>query len=153
MGHIPPLSALGWSVRLPSQRERFWSKIPIVGLLVEAPLSGRRFEESGEMIRSQLVTRGGDFNPTVWGGTSRRQELARHVCQSLAKAIGWPHANFLPEDPFVMLCWPHQDGLDDLDFKFRLEGYLKRDISREEFDSFLDMSLGQVVDRLLEKAL
>jgi len=93
----------------------------------------------------------------VWGTTPERRRFAKALRDIVKEEIGWPNANFLPEDPFELLT--HKIRTDDWSWSYmehvwilmRTEELTGLCIDGELWKMFQDMTFGEVVDYLFAR--
>jgi len=95
-----------------SQAERILMRIPILGWAFGSALEQDRFRPMVREIERQLLAR--PDTTSFWGAPSPRQQAGQRLRPIFADEFGWPNDHFLPEDPFGIVFWAHQDGLDDV---------------------------------------
>lgn len=85
---------------------------------------------------------------SIWGDDPERIHLARLVCRLAHENLWWPNDHFIPEDPARVAFFEHEDGLDLTAMVIDLEQALGTRFSDQEVLSWLDMTLGDVIDWL-----
>jgi hypothetical protein len=137
-----------------------------------SPLSLPALRTRGEMVFDCLLTgftrstrarnlatqlrRRTAISREVWGPSPDRQKLASKISEIIQKEIGWPNANFIPEDPMRLvlfkldsegLFWDHME----LEFIFYgIEDVAGRALTDDEFRHMFNGTFGEAVDLLLD---
>lgn len=88
-------------------------------------------------------------DPLVWGEDPLRIKMGLLVCKRIQTNYAWPNDHFLPEDPFKTITLLPWDDLDIVELVMALEEELDIVIVDAEAMSWDELTLGNVVDRLL----
>src|SRR4051794_6945507 len=98
---------------MPLQYPRDWPKIIKRHFLLGLPVVGAQepvYREICEQLSSRTLECW-----RQWGESKPRTEMAQFLAKELAQAADWPNANFVPEDPFILVAWDHDScAIDDL---------------------------------------
>jgi acyl carrier protein len=128
--------------------EKLLMWLPIIGWTVAAALEKARFRPMVRTIDQQLRER--PDTSEQWGSDPRRQEISATVRSLIAEELGWPNDHFIPDDPFGIAFWGHQDGLDDVSAAMRIEKQFGFRLPDSEWERFwCHGTLGEFVDRLI----
>lgn len=109
-GEVAPLDA-GEIDRVtgPTDAERFWAKIPLLGVSIASAMWTGRYLPIRRRFFAQLESR----PESVLGAWDDEiQSFASEVCRIAQAEMGWPNARFVPEDPYRVVFWSFDDGLD-----------------------------------------
>ncbi len=91
-----------------SKAELVWARVPLFGWSVADKMWARRARPVREDLIRQLESRpdtGAEWEEDI-------RPFALTICELAREQMGWPNANFLPADPFSVVFWSYEDGLD-----------------------------------------
>lgn len=143
-----PLRWPDTGIPLPSAREAWWKRVPIIGGCIAGYLSIRREWSVARTFHDQVRQRP-RADPRIWGDDPARQRVAICLAQAIQKAGRWPNAHFLPDDPIDILWWEHDGGLEPIEVHFELEESLGFKTTPEAFYAMDTMTFGQAVDHMM----
>ena len=146
-----PLNCAGLVESRESLVERIGIRVPILGWCVAALAHDVRVAPFVREINGQLKARP-RFPGCTWGTDRARRRFVRWIARLIRDEFGWPNHHFHPDDPVRLVCWAHDDALDDVLFLLELEDELGCQITEAECETLWGMTLGEAVDFLLDKA-
>jgi len=82
---------------------------------------------------------------TAWK-SARHYRVARFIAEECQKALHWPNANFLPDDPWWLMSLRRRGVVEAV-----IKSKLALRVSHQEFRSALGLSFGEFVDFLLTR--
>jgi hypothetical protein len=109
--------------------------------------AGRAFKEM-----QKIVDERGPIPPELWGDDPRRRETAQKLSRIIKDNVGWSADNFIPDDPFDLLCWGGGYDLQEVGIFLDIEKHFVIDIPDEHIEMICKFTLGQLVDYLLANA-
>ena len=127
--------------------ERKCRSIPIVGQLLAYRMEQHRLRQIAGRFRAQVRQRP-PTDPKAWGDDPKRQQFAAFLADVIRDAGGWPNDHFIPSDPFSILCWEHNTGMEYILVQLAVEEKIGREIQSEQFYRISNMSFGEAVDFL-----
>ena len=110
--------------------------------------------EHGKSLVAQLKARD-SIPPEVWGPDPARQRLGAIMSKAAAEVIYWSNAYFVPEDPLKLVLFALPDGREDMEtteFMRMIEPIIGWHVDDDLFVKLYEMTLGEVVDTLLERS-
>ncbi len=137
-----------WTTQ-PSKTERRLMWLPFIGWAFAAALVQARFRPMVRSIEQQLRER--PDTSELWGSEPRRRELSSAVRTLIEEEFGWPNDHFIPDDPFGIACWGHEDGLDAVSAVTRIKkefGFHQPDSEWERL--WFHGTLGEFVDHIID---
>ena len=145
---MKPLVCEALCTTQPSRTEKWLMWLPIIGWTFAAALEQARFRPMVRTIEQQLRER--PDTSEHWGADPRRQEIAAAVRSLIAEELGWPNDHFIPEDPFGIAFWGHQQGCEDVQTIMRIEEHFSFRFPDSEWERFWRHgTLGEFVERLI----
>ena len=146
-----PLTCPDMIITKPSRTELILIYIPIIGWFISAILEDIRFRPMVKHIEKQLKSRP-NFPESAWGSDAHRINNAKFLCNAAQNCFGWPNDHFLPSDPVRIVCWAHEDALDNTFFVEDLERHMNIKISDNEAELLWTKTLGEALNYLLSKS-
>jgi len=86
------------------------------------------------------------------GNDPQRVRLAQAVCAAAKQEMGWPSDYFIPDDPFDIVFWPHEDALDQMCAVLDIEERLEIVIDDAVAESWAGKTINDIVDYFLTKS-
>ena len=130
-----------------SRAEGLWKRVPFLGWIVASHLWAKRAGPFRRLLFEQIEARP-RTSGAAWGGASR---IAQVVCEVAQTQMGWPSASFVPNDPFAVVFWSYDDGLDARAAMRELEERFECGLPDEVVGPFVDGTLGEFVAFLAER--
>ena len=130
-----------------TSKEKFWRKVPIIGLNVVSMLHRKRVAPVVEMIEEQLASRKG-VNLYDFYKDPLEIEAAKFLNQSIYDNMGWDDyhcIHFIPQDPVRIVMWAFADALDDACVILEIEEYIGRELTKQELEKQSDETLDDIV--------
>lgn len=115
--------------------------------MAESVLWKRRMGPVREKFMAQLASRPANTRH-LWEPGVR--PLAALVCNIAQEEMGWASSNFIPDDPYRVVFWSFDDGLD-LEWammKISDKTGVEIDLSGVEISTYVDGTLGEFVATL-----
>jgi len=72
------------------------------------------------------------------------------VCEVAQTEMGWPTDAFVPDDPFAVVFWSYDDGLDMEWALMKIEDQLGFEIPGGDVEALASMKLGEFVSYLTQ---
>jgi hypothetical protein len=128
------------------QKRTFLLGVPIVGA------DHRAHRNLCQQVRIRTVA-----CLTAWGTDPRRVSLASFASHELQRVNHYPHPYFIPTDPFGLIAWDFTAGNVDHGFLDgaieRIQEHLHTSLPVSEWQAFLSLPYGSVIDALLQAPL
>jgi hypothetical protein len=112
---------------------------------------GRKARKAFNEMMNVVEDRG-EIPADLWGHDPRRCEIARQLSRIIKHSVGWSSDNFIPDDPFDLLCWGGFYDLQEVEVIVEIERLFVIDVGDDQFDVIWKLTLGQLVDYLLANA-
>lgn len=129
--------------------ERVAPYVPVLGWIVHSHLWTKRVGPIRQRLINQLVSRPRSAR-RAWEGEARYRTIAQTVCEIAQTEMGWPNDAFIPADPFAVVFWSYDDGLDMEVAIMAIEDQLDLKIPDADVVDFSDKSLGEFVSYLAQ---
>jgi hypothetical protein len=107
----------------------------------------RAFQEMQRLVEDR-----GPIPPDMWGNDSQRLAIAQQLSLIIKDNVGWTFNNFIPDDPFDLLCWGGMYDLQDIYVLMDIEKHFIINIPENHIEMIGKFTLGQLVDYILANA-
>ena len=131
--------------------EKVSKYVPILGWIVQSHLWTKRVGPIRRRLCNQLISRPRSIR-RFWEGDAMFLTIAQTVCEVAQTEMGWPCASFVPEDPFEVVFWSYEDGLDAVAALIELEDHFGCALPDEVAEYFVERTLGEFVAYLAERS-
>ena len=145
---MEPLPAALLEATEASKLERTFGKIPILGWAIAAFMEQTRFQPIQDEYTRVLASRRQEDVLTLWEDESR--PIAERLIVILGEEFGWKPPYFMPNDPFSVAFWAHEDGLDDISAIERVEAEWGIELTEDDIEDSFRGDLHRFV-RLIKK--
>jgi hypothetical protein len=107
----------------------------------------RAFQEMQRQVEDR-----GPIPPEIWGNDPRRLAVAQQLSRIIKDNVGWTSDNFIPDDPFDLLCWGGMYDLQEIEVLMDIEKHFIINIPENHNEMIWTFTLGQLVDYILANA-
>jgi hypothetical protein len=108
-------------------------------------------------IEQQMASRP-KFPDEAWGGAGLRLEVAKAISAIIQEGLGWPNANFQPEDPMDKVMFDFSGdghmmyGDEFTSIMMRMEELLKLELTQKDEEAMWRGTYGEAIDMMIAKS-
>jgi hypothetical protein len=105
-------------------------------------------------IERQMASRPA-FPEEAWGGAGLRLDVAKAISAIIQEGIGWPNANFQPEDPMDKVMFDFSGdgymmyGDEFTSIMMRIEEFLKLQLTKKDEEAMWRGTYGEAIDMMI----